>query len=84
MMPQEEFLLLMQACDVFDLVKLDANFVAAHRGELEANPLIDETIMARIPEAQTEKAEIERLVAEEHSEGPVRQRRVGRLRQPCA
>ena len=69
MMPQEEFLLLMQACDVFDLVKLDANFVAAHRGELEANPLIDETIMARIPEAQTEKAEIERLVAEEHSEG---------------
>ena len=38
MMPQEEFLLLMQACDVFDLVKLDANFVAAHRGELEANP----------------------------------------------
>ena len=58
MMPQEEFLLLMQACDVFDLVKLDANFVAAHRGELEANPLIDETIMARIPEAQTEKAEI--------------------------
>ena len=69
MMPQNEFLLLMQACDVFDLVKLDANFVAAHRGELEANPLIDETIMARIPEAQTEKAEIERLVAEEHSEG---------------
>lgn len=69
MMPQEEFLLLMQACDVFDLVKLDANFVAAHRGELEANPLIDESIMARIPEAQTEKAEIERLVAEEHSEG---------------
>ena len=69
MMPQEEFLLLMQACDVFDLVKLDANFVAAHRGELAANPLIDESIMARIPEAQTEKAEIERLVAEEHSEG---------------
>ena len=69
MMPQEEFLLLMQACDVFDLVKLEAGFAAAHRGELAANPLIDETIMARIPETQTEKAEIERLVAEEHSEG---------------
>ena len=27
-MPQEEFLLLMQACDVFDLVQLDKNFVA--------------------------------------------------------
>ena len=30
MMPQEEFLLLMQACDVFDLVKLDKDFVAAN------------------------------------------------------
>ena len=27
-MPQEEFLLLMQACDVFDLVKLNREFVA--------------------------------------------------------
>ncbi len=30
-MPQEEFLLLMQACDVFDLVKLDKDFVAANK-----------------------------------------------------
>ena len=69
MMPQEEFLLLMQACDVFDLVKLEQGFVDAHRAALAANPIIDETIMARIPEAQTAGAEIERLVAEEHSEG---------------
>ena len=68
-MPQEEFLLLMQACDVFGLVKLEQGFVDAHRAQLAANPIIDETIMARIPEAQTEAAEIARLVAEEHSEG---------------
>lgn len=68
-MPQEEFLLLMQACDVFGLVKLEQGFVDAHRAALAANPIIDESIMARIPEAQTEGAEIARLVSEEHSEG---------------
>ena len=35
MMPQEEFLLLMQACDVFGLVKLEQGFVDAHRAALE-------------------------------------------------
>lgn len=68
-MPQEEFLLLMQACDVFDLVKLEQGFVDAHREALAANPIIDESIMARIPANQTDAAEIERLVKEEHSEG---------------
>ena len=55
MMPQEEFLLLMQACDVFSLVMLEKSFVATHKAAFAANPLIDETIVAR-------------LVAEEHSE----------------
>ena len=32
MMPQNEFLLLMQACDVFDLVELEAEFVAGGAG----------------------------------------------------
>ena len=68
-MPQEEFLLLMQACDVFGLVKLEKSFVEAHKAALAANPIIDETIMARIPAEQTEAAEIQRLVDEEHSEG---------------
>ena len=68
-LPQEEFLLLMQACDVFDLLKLEQGFADAHRAALAANALIDESIMARIPEKQTEAAEIQRLVAEEHSEG---------------
>lgn len=68
-MPQEEFLLLMQACDVFDLVKLEQGFVDANRAALAANPIIDDAIMARIPETQTAADEIARLVAEEHSEG---------------
>ena len=67
MMPQEEFILMMQACDVFDLVKLDKDFVAANKPALEANPLVDESILKRI-NAGIDGAEIARLVAEEHSE----------------
>ncbi|MEG0779296.1 MAG: glycine/sarcosine/betaine reductase complex component C subunit beta [Oscillospiraceae bacterium] len=68
MMPQEEFLLLIQACDVFDLVKLDATFVAAHKAALAADPVIDETIMARIKDG-VDVAEIAHMVTDEHSEG---------------
>ncbi len=68
MMPQEEFILMMQACDVFDLVKLDKEFVAANKPALEANPLVDESILKRINDG-IDGAEIARLVAEEHSEG---------------
>ena len=68
MMPQEEFLLLMQASDVFDLVWLDKNYVAQYKEQFAANPLIDESIVARVKEG-IDLAEIERLVKEEHSEG---------------
>ena len=67
MMPQEEFLLLMQAVDVFSLVKLEKSFVEAHKPAFAANPMIDETIVARIVDG-IDAAEIARLVAEEHSE----------------
>ena len=67
-MPQEEFLLLMQACDVFDLVLLDKDFVAANKEKLAANEVIDESIVARVKDG-VDAAEIARLVAEEHSEG---------------
>ena len=67
-MPQEEFLLLMQACDVFDLVLLDRDFVAATREQFAANELIDETIVARIKDG-VELSEIEHFVNDEHSEG---------------
>ena len=67
MMPQEEFLLLMQAVDVFDLVKLEKSFVAEHKAAFAANEMIDETIVARIKDG-IEGEEIARLVNEEHSE----------------
>ena len=67
-MPQEEFLLLMQACDVFDLVLLDKDFVAENKAKLAANEIIDESIVARVKDG-VDAAEIARLVAEEHSEG---------------
>ena len=67
-MPQEEFLLLMQACDVFDLVKLDAAFVEAHRAALAADPVMDEAILGRITEG-VDAAEVSRLVTEEGAEG---------------
>ena len=68
MMPQEEFLLMMQAVDVFDLVKLEKSFVETYKPVLAQNPLIDESILNRIVEG-IDGAEIARLVAEEHSEG---------------
>jgi len=66
-MPQQEFLLLVQACDVFDLVKLNRDFVAAHKAELAANPVITEDIMARVNDG-IDGADIEKFVNEEHAE----------------
>lgn len=67
MMPEDEFILLMQACDVFDLVKLEHGFVAAHKDALAANPVIDESIMSRIVEG-VDASEIEALIADDHAE----------------
>ena len=67
MMPQEEFLLLMQAVDVFDLVKMEKSFVAEHKAAFAANEMIDETIVARIKDG-IEADEVARLVNDEHSE----------------
>ena len=67
MMPQEEFLLLMQACDVFDLVKLDKEFVAAHKAALAANPVMDEGILNRVNDG-VEQSEVNHLVNDEHAE----------------
>ncbi|MCL2170925.1 MAG: glycine/sarcosine/betaine reductase complex component C subunit beta [Defluviitaleaceae bacterium] len=47
-MPQEEFLLLMAACDSFDLVLLDQNFIDTHKPAFEKHPLMDESIISRI------------------------------------
>jgi hypothetical protein len=66
-LPQEEFLLLMQVCDVFDLVKLEAGFVAAVKPEFAKNPVIGDDILARVQAGASEE-EIRKLVDEEHAE----------------
>lgn len=67
-MPQEEFILLMQMCDVFDLVHLEKAFVEAVRPKLEQHPLMTEAILSRLKEG-VEKSEIEHFVNDEHAEG---------------
>ncbi len=67
-MPEAQFYVLMQACDCFEVVKLDKNFVAAHKAELAGDPIITEDIMARVQEGN-ELSDIERFVKEEHAEG---------------
>ena len=42
MMPQEEFLLLMQACDVFDLVKLDKDLKEEHDEIVDLTGIVPE------------------------------------------
>lgn len=66
-MPQDEFIVLMQMCDVFDLVKLENNFLAETKAKLEKHPLFDEALLSRIK--QGEEADlIKKYVEEEHSE----------------
>ena len=50
MMPEDEFYLLMQVCDVFDLVDLEAGFVAGAREAFAANKVIGEDQLARLKE----------------------------------
>ena len=59
-MPQEEFILLVQACDVFDLVRLEAGFAFSHKSAFEANPVIDAAIAARVGEG-VDAAEVARI-----------------------
>ena len=67
-MPEAEFLLLVQASDVFEVVMLEKSFVAAHKAELAADPVITEDIMARVHEG-FELAEIEQFVNNDGAEG---------------
>ena len=67
-MPQEEFLFLVQASDMFEVVRLDKDFVAKYKDTFAKNPIISEDIVARIHEG-VELSEIEHFVNEEHAEG---------------
>lgn len=79
-MPQDEFLLLLQACDMFDLVQLDRDFVAKTKPILEKHPLMSDFILGRIREGTTQE-QILRFVDEEGAEGLYHQGRlVGYMR----
>lgn len=66
-MPQEEFIVLMQICDVFDLVKLEKQFVSDTKAKLMVHPLFDEGLLGRIKEGE-EFDTIIKYVDEEHAE----------------
>ncbi len=67
-MPEAEFYLLMQACDCFEVVKLNKDFVSKYKGDLAKDPVITEDILARIHEG-VDMPEIEHFVNDEHAEG---------------
>lgn len=67
-MPQDEFILLMQIADEFELVKLDKSFVAEKRAKFEENEIISSQMAAKLHDG-IEADEVRRLVEEEHSEG---------------
>ena len=68
MMPQDEFLLLLQACDVFDLLYLDKDFVAKTKPAFEQHPLMNADILARVKEG-VDAQQIAQFVENEHAEG---------------
>ena len=67
-MPEAEFLLLMQCTDVFDVLLLEKGFVAAHKDAFAADPILSEDIVARLKEG-VEIADIQHFVSDEHAEG---------------
>jgi len=66
-MPQEEFLGLMQICDVFDLVKLEKNFASLSKNLLIENKLISSDLVGQIKEGE-ELDTIMKFIEEEHAE----------------
>lgn len=66
-MPEDEFIGLMQICDVFDLVFLEKSFSESVKQKLSNHPLIDEVMMARIKDG-IDKEEIEKFIEKEHAE----------------
>lgn len=65
-MPEDEFLGLMDLCDVFDLIWLETGFSASVRPKLEQHPLLGPDQLKRL-EAGHELAEIEKEVKENHA-----------------
>ena len=66
-MPQEEFIGLMQICDVFDLVKLEKNFASLSKKLLSENKLISSNLVEQIKEGEDIDT-IKKFIEEEHAE----------------
>ncbi len=66
-MPEDEFAVLMQICDAFDLVHLDRDFVLAVKPKMEAHPLMTPSMISLIKEG-TDGEAIRRQVEEEHAQ----------------
>lgn len=66
-MPNDEFLLMMQISDEFDLVKLEAGFAEKAKPALADNPVITPALLDRL-KSGLEVAEIEKLIKEEAAE----------------
>lgn len=65
-MPEDEFIGLVDICDVFDLVWLEKDFAASVKAKLEAHPLMTEVQLKRL-ESGHEFAEIQKEVADNHA-----------------
>lgn len=66
-MKQEEFIGLMQICDVFDLVKLEKNFASLSKSLLSEDKLISSDLVEQIKEGE-EIDTIMKFIEEEHAE----------------
>lgn len=53
-MPEDEFLGLMDICDVFDLIWLEEGFAASVAEKLAQNPVIGEKQLARLEKGRPE------------------------------
>ena len=68
-MPQDEFLGLIQICDVFDLVKLEPEFAKSVKEKLTAHGMLKQEQIDILDKNTVGIEEIERLVKGEHAEG---------------
>ena len=59
-MPEEEFMLLVQACDMFEVVRLDKAFVEKYKETFAKDPVISDDIIEKIHEG-VELSEIESI-----------------------
>ena len=67
-MPQDEFYLLIQAVDDFELVFLDSHFVENTKDQLKENPIISDFLFDRVREG-VDQHKLNQLIDEEGAEG---------------